>query len=133
MLQGNKVWFDFAAALTTTCSAARLATSLGIVPRATAEVEEAAMEVEVEDTVEEGTEEVQAVEEAEVCFSSFLGEARSLSLSALRLFDTNPPFCLGQTCYSCGGYGHMSRDCTQGQKCYNCMSHPLLEASSKSD
>src|SRR5258708_26998544 len=20
------------------------------------------------------------------------------------------------TCYSCGGYGHMSRDCTQGQK-----------------
>lgn len=47
-------------------SAARLATSLGIVPRATAEVEEAAMEVEVEDTVEEGTEEVQAVEEAEV-------------------------------------------------------------------
>ena len=25
----------------------------------------------------------------------------------------------GQTCYSCGGYGHMSRDCTQGQKCYN--------------
>ena len=26
----------------------------------------------------------------------------------------------GQTCYSCGGYGHMSRDCTQGQKCYNC-------------
>lgn len=49
-------------------SAARLATSLGIVPRATVEVEEAAMEVEVEveDTVEEGTEEVQAVEEAEV-------------------------------------------------------------------
>ena len=27
----------------------------------------------------------------------------------------------GQTCYSCGGYGHMSRDCTQGQKCYNCI------------
>lgn len=26
----------------------------------------------------------------------------------------------GQTCYSCGGFGHMSRDCTQGQKCYNC-------------
>jgi cellular nucleic acid-binding protein len=24
------------------------------------------------------------------------------------------------TCYSCGGFGHMSRDCTQGQKCYNC-------------
>jgi cellular nucleic acid-binding protein len=23
-------------------------------------------------------------------------------------------------CYSCGGYGHMSRDCTQGAKCYNC-------------
>ncbi|KAF2250626.1 hypothetical protein BU26DRAFT_267380 [Trematosphaeria pertusa] len=26
------------------------------------------------------------------------------------------------TCYSCGGFGHMSRDCTQGQKCYNCPS-----------
>lgn len=26
----------------------------------------------------------------------------------------------GQTCYTCGGYGHLSRDCTQGQKCYNC-------------
>jgi hypothetical protein len=24
------------------------------------------------------------------------------------------------TCYSCGGFGHMRRDCTQGQKCYNC-------------
>jgi hypothetical protein len=23
------------------------------------------------------------------------------------------------TCYSCGGFGHMSRDCTQGQECYN--------------
>lgn len=23
------------------------------------------------------------------------------------------------TCYSCGGFGHMSRDYTQGQKCYN--------------
>lgn len=45
-------------------SAARLATSLGIVPRATVEVEEAA--TEVEDMVEEDTEEVQAVEEAEV-------------------------------------------------------------------
>ncbi|KAK3074577.1 hypothetical protein LTR53_002855 [Teratosphaeriaceae sp. CCFEE 6253] len=26
----------------------------------------------------------------------------------------------GQSCYSCGGFGHLSRDCTQGQKCYNC-------------
>ena len=26
----------------------------------------------------------------------------------------------GQTCYTCGGFGHLSRDCTQGQKCYNC-------------
>ena len=31
----------------------------------------------------------------------------------------------GQTCFSCGGYGHTARDCTQGPKCYNCMS-PLL-------
>jgi len=22
--------------------------------------------------------------------------------------------------YSCGGVGHMSRDCVQGSKCYNC-------------
>lgn len=28
-------------------------------------------------------------------------------------------------CYSCGGYGHMSRDCTQGQKCYNCKCSPI--------
>ena len=27
----------------------------------------------------------------------------------------------------------MSRDCTQGQKCYNCMTNPLLEACFKSD
>jgi len=44
-------------------SAARLATLLGIVPRATVEVEEADT---VADTAEEDTEEVQAVEEAEV-------------------------------------------------------------------
>ena len=30
------------------------------------------------------------------------------------------------TCYSCGGFGHMSRDCTQGQKCYNCTSRTLV-------
>ena len=22
--------------------------------------------------------------------------------------------------YSCGGVGHLSRDCVQGSKCYNC-------------
>ena len=27
----------------------------------------------------------------------------------------------------------MSRDCTQGQKCYNCVSSPLLEASFSTD
>lgn len=32
-------------------------------------------------------------------------------------------------CYSCGGYGHMSRDCTQGAKCYNCKSHSLTSLS----
>ncbi|TRX95196.1 hypothetical protein FHL15_003888 [Xylaria flabelliformis] len=26
----------------------------------------------------------------------------------------------GKTCYSCGGYGHMSRECVNGSKCYNC-------------
>ena len=69
MLQGSLVCFDLAAALTTACSAARLATSLGTVPRATVEVEEVA--TEVEDTEEEvqDMEEVQAVEEAEVCSS----------------------------------------------------------------
>lgn len=48
-------------------SAVRLATLLGIVPRATVEVEEAATEVEDTVEVEEDTVEVQAVEEAEVC------------------------------------------------------------------
>ncbi|KAJ6603625.1 hypothetical protein DFH09DRAFT_1257590 [Mycena vulgaris] len=26
----------------------------------------------------------------------------------------------GKTCYSCGGTGHLSRDCELGAKCYNC-------------
>ncbi len=66
MLQGDDIQcFDLAAALTPNCSAARLATSLGIVPRATVAVEEGA--TEVEDTVEEDMVEAQAVEEAEVC------------------------------------------------------------------
>lgn len=59
-------------------SAARLATSLGIVPRATVEVEEAA--TEVEDTVEEDTEEVQAVEEAEEVKPATLAEAMATCL-----------------------------------------------------
>ncbi|KAF8129713.1 hypothetical protein K438DRAFT_867820 [Mycena galopus ATCC 62051] len=25
-----------------------------------------------------------------------------------------------RTCYTCGGVGHLSRDCVQGSKCYNC-------------
>ena len=96
------------------------------------EVEVEVAGTEVAGTAEEGTEELRAVEEAEVCSSSYM-EGLPRSVSALRLFDTNPQPCLGQTCYSCGGYGHMSRDCTQGQKCYNCMSKLLLEASFSSD
>ncbi|CAF9912248.1 MAG: hypothetical protein ALECFALPRED_008013 [Alectoria fallacina] len=60
----NTHCFDLVAALTEACSAARLATSLGTVPKATVEVEEAA--TEVEDTAEEDMGEVRAVEEAEV-------------------------------------------------------------------
>ncbi|KAF9014343.1 hypothetical protein BDQ17DRAFT_454275 [Cyathus striatus] len=25
-----------------------------------------------------------------------------------------------KTCFTCGGVGHLSRDCVQGPKCYNC-------------
>lgn len=66
----NTHCFDLVAALTEACSAARLATSLGTVPKATVEVEEAA--TEVEDTAEEDMGEVRAVEEAEVCSPSSL-------------------------------------------------------------
>ena len=57
-------YLDIAATLMAACSVARLAISLGIAPRATAEVGEA---VTVEDTAEEGMLEEGAVEEAEVC------------------------------------------------------------------
>ena len=29
-------------------------------------------------------------------------------------------------CYSCGGFGHFSRECRNGQKCYNCGEHGHL-------
>ena len=64
MLQGNSTFLDLAAALTEASSAASLATSLGIVLRATAEAEEEAMVVV--DMAEEDTVEGQAVEEVEV-------------------------------------------------------------------
>ena len=123
MLQGNTICFNFPAMLITACSAARLATSLGIVPRATVGEEEEEVEDTVEDTVEEDMVEEEAVEEAEV---RWISSSKGLlsPLSVLRLSEPNPRSTLGQTCYSCGGYGHMSRDCTQGQKCYNCMLHP---------
>ena len=65
--------FGLTAALTTACSAARLATSLGIVLRATAEAEEVATEAEAtveEDMVEEDTVEDRTEEGAEVCSRS---------------------------------------------------------------
>ncbi|KAI0729887.1 hypothetical protein C8Q72DRAFT_825653 [Fomitopsis betulina] len=27
---------------------------------------------------------------------------------------------LGRTSYTCGGVGHLSRDCVQASRCYNC-------------
>ena len=90
------------------------------------------MATAVEDMVEEAMVEGHAVGAAEVCSLSCL-DGLIRPRFALRLLNPNLPFNLGQTCYSCGGYGHMSRDCTQGQKCYNCMSNPLLEASFSSD
>ena len=74
--------FHLTAALMTACSAARLATLLGIVPRAMLEAEEAATEVEdtvEEDMVEEVMVEGEAVEEAEVCSRSTF-ECTPLSL-----------------------------------------------------
>ena len=65
--------FGLTAALTTACSAARSATSLEIVPRATVEAEEVATEAEdtvEEDMVEEDTVEGRAEEGAEVCSRS---------------------------------------------------------------
>ena len=65
--------FGLTAALTTACSVARLATSLGIVPRATVEAEEVATEAEdtvEEDMVEEDTVQGRAAEGAEVCSRS---------------------------------------------------------------
>lgn len=31
--------------------------------------------------------------------------------------------------YSCGGVGHLSRDCVQGSKCYNCSGVVRFEVS----
>lgn len=89
MLQGNIGCSDLATALTRARSAAKLATSLGTVPRATAEVEEAV--TEVVDMVEDTEEVVQAVEEVEVC--SLLSQWLPRSLSALCTFDADFPLC----------------------------------------
>ncbi|KAI9790483.1 MAG: hypothetical protein M1833_001922 [Piccolia ochrophora] len=34
----------------------------------------------------------------------------------------------GQACYTCRGFGHMSKDCTQEPKCYNCESLLLISS-----
>lgn len=82
MLQGNVFRFGLSLVLIMACSAAKLAISLGTVARATLEVGEAVMEVE--DTVEEATEEVQAVEVVEVrSSSSWDGLSRSLTILPL--------------------------------------------------
>ena len=65
--------FGLTAALTTACSAAKSATSLEIVPRATVEAEEVATEAEAmveEDMVEEDTVEERTEQGVEVCSRS---------------------------------------------------------------
>ena len=50
-------------------------------------------------------------------YGSFGGQQRTwyvcLSLSSSM-------FAQGSCSYTCGGVGHLSRDCVQGSKCYNC-------------
>jgi len=40
-----------------------------------------------------------------------------LCFCTIPLFSLKLMLCFS---YSCGGVGHLSRDCVQGSKCYNC-------------
>ena len=89
-------------------SAGRLATSLAPAPNqrvpealATAVTVEEAEEVEVETTILSGV---------EARRPGMIGHRSHLSFEAHNSVHS----------YSCGGVGHLSRDCAQGSKCYNC-------------
>ena len=89
-------------------AAARLATSHATAPTGMQRV--VGMVVEIRAMVEEDLAEVRR------------RPGEYLSITTMTVFSEVPPF-VRLSSYSCGGVGHLSRDCvqnTQGPKCYNC-------------